>query len=169
MPDVDARILRLQQGAVTVVLLAGFVFQIPWLIPVAAVLPGLDAALGSDGPDRPRSGGPVARRRRRSGPARQALGARGRSALRASVRCAVLRASLRRRAPLLLPRRTSAALATDPRRILVARRQRRRPATGLVLLGAELGPSAPRRQYGRRSVIARRSVGWRRADRPRRG
>jgi Domain of unknown function (DUF4395) len=50
VPAVDARILRLQQGVVTVVLLAGFVFSIEWLIPVAAVLPGLDAALGSSGP-----------------------------------------------------------------------------------------------------------------------
>ena len=50
MPAVDARILRLQQGVVTVVLLAGFVFSIEWLIPVAAVLPALDAALGSSGP-----------------------------------------------------------------------------------------------------------------------
>ena len=50
MPAVDARILRLQQGVVTVVLLAGFVFSIEWLIPVAAVLPGLDAALGRSGP-----------------------------------------------------------------------------------------------------------------------
>lgn len=50
MPDVDARILRLQQGAVTVVLLAGFVFSIPWMIPVAAALTGLDAALGRSGP-----------------------------------------------------------------------------------------------------------------------
>ena len=46
MPYVDARILRLQQGVVTVVLLGGFVFSIVWLIPVAAVLPGLDAAFG---------------------------------------------------------------------------------------------------------------------------
>jgi hypothetical protein len=50
VPDLDARVLRLQQGAVTVVLLAGFVFGIPWMIPVAAVLPGLDAALGNAGP-----------------------------------------------------------------------------------------------------------------------
>ena len=50
MPDVDARILRLEQGVVTVLLLAGFVFQIPWMIPVAAVLPRLDAALGAHGP-----------------------------------------------------------------------------------------------------------------------
>lgn len=50
MPDADARILRLQQGTVAVVLLAGFVFQIQWMIPVAAVLPGLDAALGPSGP-----------------------------------------------------------------------------------------------------------------------
>jgi hypothetical protein len=50
VPDVDARILRLQQGAVTLVLLTGFVFQIEWLIPVAAVLPGLDAAFGGSGP-----------------------------------------------------------------------------------------------------------------------
>jgi Domain of unknown function (DUF4395) len=48
--DADARILRLQQGTVTVVLLAGFVFQIQWMIPAAAVLPGLDAALGTSGP-----------------------------------------------------------------------------------------------------------------------
>ncbi|MGZ4689105.1 MAG: DUF4395 family protein [Acidimicrobiia bacterium] len=50
MPEVDARILRLEQGVVTVLLLAGFVFQIPWMIPVAAVLPALDAALGNHGP-----------------------------------------------------------------------------------------------------------------------
>ena len=50
MPDVDARILRLEQGTVTVLLLAGFVFPIPWMIPVAAALPGLDAALGRSGP-----------------------------------------------------------------------------------------------------------------------
>ncbi len=50
MPDVDARILRLQQGAVTVALLAGFVFSITWMIPVAAALTGLDAALGRMGP-----------------------------------------------------------------------------------------------------------------------
>lgn len=36
MPDVDARVLRLQQGAVTVALLAGFVFQVQWMIPAAA-------------------------------------------------------------------------------------------------------------------------------------
>jgi hypothetical protein len=48
--DVDGRILRLEQGTVTVLLLAGFVFQLPWMIPVAAVLPGLDAALGPAGP-----------------------------------------------------------------------------------------------------------------------
>ena len=56
MPDVDARILRLQQGVVTVVILGGFVFSIVWLIPVAAVLPGLDAAFGRSGP-RPGAGG----------------------------------------------------------------------------------------------------------------
>jgi hypothetical protein len=50
VPAVDARILRLQQGIVTVVLLGGFVFSIGWLIPVAAVLPGLDAALARSGP-----------------------------------------------------------------------------------------------------------------------
>jgi len=50
VPEADARILRLQQGTVAVVLLAGFVFQIQWLIPAAAVLPGLDAALGPSGP-----------------------------------------------------------------------------------------------------------------------
>jgi hypothetical protein len=50
VPDVDARILQLEQGVVTVLLLAGFVFQIPWMIPVAAALTGLDAALGRHGP-----------------------------------------------------------------------------------------------------------------------
>jgi hypothetical protein len=50
VPDLDARVLRLQQGAVTVVLLAGFVFGIPWMIPIAALLPGLDAALVARGP-----------------------------------------------------------------------------------------------------------------------
>jgi hypothetical protein len=50
VPEVDARILRLQQGAVTVMLLAGFVFQVEWMIPAAAALPGLDAALGRGGP-----------------------------------------------------------------------------------------------------------------------
>jgi hypothetical protein len=50
VPAVDARILRLQQGIVAVVLLAGFVFSIGWLFPIAAVLPGLDAALGQSGP-----------------------------------------------------------------------------------------------------------------------
>jgi hypothetical protein len=50
VPDVDARILRLEQGAVTVLLLAGFVFSIPWMIPIAAALTGLDAALGRRGP-----------------------------------------------------------------------------------------------------------------------
>jgi hypothetical protein len=48
--DVDGRVLRLQQGTVTVLLLGGFVFQIPWMIPVAAALPGLDLVLGSRGP-----------------------------------------------------------------------------------------------------------------------
>jgi hypothetical protein len=50
MPDVDARIQRLDQGVVTVLLLAGFVFSIPWMYPVAAALPLLDAALGPNGP-----------------------------------------------------------------------------------------------------------------------
>jgi hypothetical protein len=50
VPDVDARILRLQQGAVTVALLAGFVFSITWMIPVAAALTAFDAALGRRGP-----------------------------------------------------------------------------------------------------------------------
>jgi hypothetical protein len=50
VPDVDARIARLEQGAVAVALLAGFVFQVPWMIPAAAALPGLDAALGPAGP-----------------------------------------------------------------------------------------------------------------------
>jgi hypothetical protein len=50
VPDVDARILRLQQGVVTILLLAGFVFSIPWTIPIAAALTGLDAALGRMGP-----------------------------------------------------------------------------------------------------------------------
>jgi hypothetical protein len=50
VPAVDARILRLEQATVTVLLLAGFVFSIPWMIPVAAALTGLDAALGHSGP-----------------------------------------------------------------------------------------------------------------------
>jgi len=50
VPDVDARILRLEQGVVTVVLLAGFVFSIPWMIPTAALLTGMDAAFGPTGP-----------------------------------------------------------------------------------------------------------------------
>jgi hypothetical protein len=50
VPDVDARILRLEQATVTVLLLAGFVFSIVWTIPVAAALTGLDAALGRSGP-----------------------------------------------------------------------------------------------------------------------
>jgi hypothetical protein len=50
VPDVDARVLRLQQGTVAVVLLAGFVFSVPWTIPVAAALPGLDVLLGARGP-----------------------------------------------------------------------------------------------------------------------
>ncbi len=50
MPDVDARILKLEQGVVTVLLLAGFVFSIPWMIPIAAALTGLDAAMGRMGP-----------------------------------------------------------------------------------------------------------------------
>lgn len=50
MPDVDARILRLEQGVVTVALLAGFVFSISWMIPTAALLAGMDAAFGPGGP-----------------------------------------------------------------------------------------------------------------------
>jgi O-antigen/teichoic acid export membrane protein len=50
VPDVDARIQRVEQGVVTIVLLAGFVFSIPWMYAVAAVLPLLDAALGVHGP-----------------------------------------------------------------------------------------------------------------------
>lgn len=48
--DVDVRIQRLEQGVVAILLLAGFVFSIPWMYPVAAVLPLLDAALGPHGP-----------------------------------------------------------------------------------------------------------------------
>lgn len=48
--SVDARILRLEQGIVTVVLLAGFVFGVAWAIPIAAVMVGLDLALGPSGP-----------------------------------------------------------------------------------------------------------------------
>lgn len=47
---VDVRILRLEQGIVTVVLLTGFVFGIGWAIPIAAALVGLDLAFGSAGP-----------------------------------------------------------------------------------------------------------------------
>jgi hypothetical protein len=50
VPAVDARILRLEQAAVAVALLAGFVFSIAWMIPIAAALTGLDAALGRSGP-----------------------------------------------------------------------------------------------------------------------
>jgi hypothetical protein len=50
VPDVDARILRLEQGVVTVLLLAGFVFSISWMIPTAALLTGMDAAFGPAGP-----------------------------------------------------------------------------------------------------------------------
>jgi hypothetical protein len=49
VPDFDARILRLEQAAVTILLLSGFVFAITWMIPVAAALTGIDAALGRSG------------------------------------------------------------------------------------------------------------------------
>jgi hypothetical protein len=62
VPDVDARIQRLEQGVVTVLLLAGFVFGIPWMYPVAAVLPLLDAALGPHGPTAIAWNGLLARR-----------------------------------------------------------------------------------------------------------
>jgi Domain of unknown function (DUF4395) len=62
VPDVDARIQRLDQGVVTILLLAGFVFSIPWMYPVAAVLPLLDAALGSHGPTTAVFKGVLARR-----------------------------------------------------------------------------------------------------------
>jgi hypothetical protein len=50
VPPIDARILQLQQGAVTVLLLAGFVFSVPAMYPIAAGLTGCDAALGRMGP-----------------------------------------------------------------------------------------------------------------------
>jgi hypothetical protein len=62
VPDVDARIQRLEQGVVTILLLAGFVFSIPWMYPVAAALPLLDAALGSHGPTAVAFNGLLARR-----------------------------------------------------------------------------------------------------------
>ncbi len=50
VPDVDARIQRLEQGLVTILLLAGFVFSVGWMYPVAGALPLLDAAFGPHGP-----------------------------------------------------------------------------------------------------------------------
>jgi hypothetical protein len=47
---VDIRVTRLEQGLVTVVLLAGFVFELDWTIPLAAILVAADAALGDLGP-----------------------------------------------------------------------------------------------------------------------
>jgi hypothetical protein len=47
---VDARIVRCEQGLVTIVLLAGFVFAASWTIPAAAILVALDAALADAGP-----------------------------------------------------------------------------------------------------------------------
>jgi hypothetical protein len=46
----DVRIIRLEQGLVTIVLLAGFVFEVDWTIPLAAILVAADAALGDLGP-----------------------------------------------------------------------------------------------------------------------
>ena len=50
MTGIDVRISRLEQGLVTVILLGGFVFGVPWTIPVAALIVAGDAALGSSGP-----------------------------------------------------------------------------------------------------------------------
>lgn len=47
---VDARIGRLEQGVVAVVLLAGFVFGVAYTIPAAGLLAAADAVLGTSGP-----------------------------------------------------------------------------------------------------------------------
>ena len=50
MTGIDVRISRLEQGLVTVILLGGFVFGLPWTIPVAALIVAADAAFGDSGP-----------------------------------------------------------------------------------------------------------------------
>lgn len=50
MTGIDARISRLEQGLVTVILLAGFVFGLSWTILVAALIVAADAAFGASGP-----------------------------------------------------------------------------------------------------------------------
>ncbi len=136
MPAVDARVLRLQQGLVTVVLLGGFVFSIEWLIPVAAVLPALDAALGQSGPT-PRCWRMFARR---LGPARAwdtAAGARFQALI---VFAALVVATLL----VLAGADTVATLLA----ILVAAISAA-CATGLLGLGAELDrQTKPRRRGG---------------------
>jgi len=47
---IDARVGRLEQGAVAIVLLAGFVFGTPYTIPAAGLLCAADAVLGPHGP-----------------------------------------------------------------------------------------------------------------------
>lgn len=140
MPDVDARTLRLEQGAVTVLLLAGFVFSIPWMIPIAAALTGLDAALGRSGPT------PVVWRAlvaRRVGPAKSFERA---AAARAQYLCVfgfLVIATL-----LVL---AGAGAIASILAILVAGLSAA-CATGLFCLGAEIDRrNQPRRGGGRRS------------------
>lgn len=45
-PPIDARMPRFNQAVVAVALLGGFVFDLPWVIPVFAVVLGLGAAFG---------------------------------------------------------------------------------------------------------------------------
>src|SRR4051794_19555885 len=47
---VDARAGRFEQAIVVVILLAGFVFQQAWSIPIATVVAGLGALLGERSP-----------------------------------------------------------------------------------------------------------------------
>jgi hypothetical protein len=44
--SIDGRSDRFAQGAVGILLLAGFVFRIPWLVPIVAILLAAGAALG---------------------------------------------------------------------------------------------------------------------------
>src|SRR4051794_34438634 len=47
---VDARAGRFEQAIVVVILLAGFVFQQAWSIPIAAVVAGIGALMGPRSP-----------------------------------------------------------------------------------------------------------------------
>ena len=44
--SIDSRSDRFAQGAVGILLLAGFVFRLPWLVPIVAILLAAGAALG---------------------------------------------------------------------------------------------------------------------------